>query len=197
MSEDPNNTNIDPNTVRELERARADLKNVRAELKAALADADTIRGERDTLRTKFEAYQTETTEKLNASTAALEKAKADGEAALAEVKTAGDRAILAAQAEAIATRLGAHNPADVVKLVDLSEVKRGEDGQFVGLTEALDAAKESRGYLFGEPAKTAAETGTTSTPKPPRRGKPDPVDARTLDPKDYDANKAAFLAQNR
>lgn len=26
MSEDPNNTNIDPNTVRELERARADLK---------------------------------------------------------------------------------------------------------------------------------------------------------------------------
>ena len=191
------NNQIDPNTVRELERARSDLKNLRAELKTALADGDTIRAERDTLRTQFEAFQAESTSKQAESAAALERTKAEMEAALTEVKTAGERAILCAQAEAAATRLGAHNPADVVKLLDLSEVKRGEDGTFTGLSEVLEAAKTERGYLFGEPPKTGAEAGTTSTPKPPRSGKQEPLDARKLDQKDYDANKAAFLQASR
>ena len=192
MSEENDNNNIDPNTVRELERARSDLKALRAEHKTVQADADRIRGERDALQAKFEAYQAESTEKLTEATTALERSRAEHEAAMAEARTAGDRAILTAQAEAIATRLGAHDPADVVRLIDLSSMSRGEDGVFAGLDEAMTAAKEAKGYLFGTVAPTGAESGTTTT-KAPRVGRPPKVDARTAEPKDYEAAKAALL----
>lgn len=200
MSDDNNDNTpaIDPNTVRELERARSDLKDLRAKYKTAQDDADKFRGERDTLRTQFEAYQTESTSKLAEATAAIERAKAEHESALTEIRTAGDRAVLLAEAKAVATRLGAHDPADVVNLIDLSGVTRDEDGQFVGLTEALDAAKAAKGYLFGEPPQTGAQSGTTTPPvKAPPRGRPPKVNAREIEAANYEAEKAKFLRGTR
>ncbi|MBS1050485.1 phage scaffolding protein [Gluconobacter japonicus] len=185
---------IDPNTVRELERARADIKAIRAELKDAHADVDRARKERDGFKGQLETQKNAFEAQLAEAKTASEKATADHEAALTQLKTAGERAVMEAQAETLATRLGAHNPADVVRLVDLSAVKRGEDGKFEGLAEALEAAKTERAYLFGEPPKTGAEQGRTITAPAPKPGASEPVNARTMDGKDYEAQKRQFLA---
>ncbi|QEH97294.1 phage scaffolding protein [Gluconobacter thailandicus] len=185
---------IDPNTVRELERARADIKAIRAELKDAHADVDRARKERDGFKGQLETQKNAFEAQLAEAKTASEKAAADHEATVAQLKTAGERAVMEAQAETLATRLGAHNPADVVRLVDLSTVKRGEDGKFEGLTEALEAAKTERAYLFGEPPKTGAEQGRTITAPAPKPGTSEPVNARTMDGKDYEAQKRQFLA---
>lgn len=188
------NTGIDPNTVEQLSRARADLKALRSEFKEAQADADRLRKERDGFKGQLETQKNAFEAQLAEAKTASEKATADHEAAVAQLKTAGERAVMEAQAETLATRLGAHNPADVVRLVDLSAVKRGEDGKFEGLAEALEAAKTERAYLFGEAPKTGAEQGRTITAPAPKPGASEPVNARTMDGKDYEAQKRQFLA---
>ncbi|NVN02200.1 MULTISPECIES: phage scaffolding protein [Asaia] len=187
-------TEIDPNTVRELERARADLKTLRAELKGVQEDADRARKERDGFKGQMEKQRAEQDAKLAEAAAANDALRAENETAMTELRSAGDKALMHAKAEAIATRLGAHDPADVVRLLDLSAVKRSEDGAFEGLAEVLEAAKESKAYLFGEPPKTGAEQGTTRTAPAPQPGKPEPVNARTMATQDYEARKRQFLA---
>ncbi|WP_062018235.1 phage scaffolding protein [Gluconobacter japonicus] len=202
---------IDQNTVRELERARADLtrkneeisslKGFRDEVSTLRAEMASTRKERDEAIKSRDGFKGQLETQKNAFEAQLAEAKmasekvaADHEATVAQLKTAGERAVMEAQAETLATRLGAHNPADVVRLVDLSAVKRGEYGKFEGLTEALEAAKTERAYLFGEPPKTGAEQGRTITAPAPKPGTSEPVNARTMDGNDYEAQKRQFLA---
>jgi len=203
MSENnnPPDGGIDPNTVRELQKARADLTALRAELKTARDDRDATRGERDEAikardgyKGQLEKQRADFEGKLHDATEAPTKAKSDADEALASVRTASDRAVIEAEAKAAATRLGAHNPADVVRLLDLSEVKRGESGEITGLDEVLTAQKEARAYMFGEAAKPGAVTGTTTTQAPPRKGEPTGFDARNATPDDYAAQKRQMLA---
>lgn len=198
MTTEPTNTPIDPNTVRELEKARADLVTVRGELKSARAERDAIRGERDEaiksrdgLKAQFDKQKTDGEKALADANAAVEQAKAAAEEAGKAAKAQADAAVIRAEAKAAAVRLGAVNPEDVVKLIDLGTVKMGENGQVEGLDAVMDAAKESRGYLFIEPAKPGTETGTTKTTPAPKAGDPAPFDARTADAKDVAANARA------
>jgi len=190
---------IDPNTVRELEKARADIKTVRAELNAARAERDAIRTERDDaiksrdgLKAQFDKQKSDGEKALADANAAVEQAKADAEAATKGATEKANAAVIRAEAKAAAVRLGAVNPDDVVKLIDLGTVKMGEDGKIDGLDAVMEAAKESRGYLFSEPTKPGAETGTTKTTPAPKAGDPAPFNARTADAKDVAANAAAI-----
>lgn len=190
---------IDPNTPRELEKARSDLKTLRAELQAARAERDTIRGERDDaiksrdgLKAQFDKQKTDFEGKLTEANAATAKAQADAVEAGKAAKAQADAAVIRAEAKAAATRLGAVAPEDVVKLVDLGSVKIGENGEVEGLDAVLTAAKEARGYLFSEPQRPGVETGTTKTPAPPKPGDPAPFNAATADAKDVAKNAAAL-----
>ncbi|GAN66897.1 MULTISPECIES: phage scaffolding protein [Acetobacter] len=199
MTTEPNPP-IDPNTPRELEKARSDLKTLRAELQAARAERDTIRAERDDaiksrdgLKAQFDKQKTEFEGKLTDATAAVTKAQADAVEAGKAAKAQADAAVIRAEAKAAATRLGAVAPEDVVKLIDLDAVKIGENGEVEGLDAVMAAAKEARGYLFSEPPKPGAETGTTKTPPAPKAGEPGPLNARTLSDEDYAKQKQQFL----
>ncbi|BCZ76123.1 phage scaffolding protein [Komagataeibacter sp. FNDCR1] len=196
---EPTNTPIDPNTVRELEKARADLVTLRGELKSARAERDTIRGERDEaiksrdgLKAQFDRQKSDGEKALADANAAVEQAKADAEAATKGATEKANAAVIRAEAKAAAVRLGAVNPEDVVKLIDLGTVKMGEDGQIEGLDAVMEAAKESRAYLFTEPAKPGTETGTTRTTPAPKPGDPAPFDATKADAKDVAANARAI-----
>lgn len=195
---EPTNTPIDPNTVRELEKARADIKTVRAELNSARAERDAIRSERDDaiksrdgLKAQFDKQKADGEKALADANAAVEQAKAAADEAGKAAKAQADTAVIRAEAKAAAVRLGAVNPEDVVKLIDLGTVKMGENGQIDGLDAVMEAAKESRSYLFTEPAKPGTETGTTRTTPAPKAGDPAPFDARTAPAKDVAANARA------
>ncbi|BBC81276.1 phage minor structual protein GP20 [Acetobacter orientalis] len=191
---------IDPNTPRELEKARGDLKTLRAELQAARAERDTIRAERDDaiksrdgLKAQFDKQKTEFEGKLADATAAATKAQADAVEAGKAAKAQANAAVIRAEAKAAATRLGAVAPEDVVKLIDLGSVKMGENGEIEGLDAVMSAAKEARGYLFSEPPKPGTETGTTKAPAAPQAREPGPLNARTLSDEDYAKQKQQFL----
>ncbi|WP_102323882.1 phage scaffolding protein [Komagataeibacter saccharivorans] len=190
---------IDPNTVRELEKARADIKTVRAELNAARAERDAIRTERDDaiksrdgLKAQFDKQKADGEKALADANAAVEQAKADAEAATKGATEKANAAVIRAEAKAAAVRLGAVNPEDVVKLIDLDTVKMGEDGKIDGLDAVMEAAKENRGYLFSEPPKPGTETGTTKTTPAPKVGDPAPFDAATAKPGDVAAQARAM-----
>ena len=80
----------------------------------------------------------------------------------------------------------------MVKLIALGTVKMGEDGKIDGLDAVMEAAKESRGYLFSEPAKPGAETGTTKTTPAPKAGDPGPFNAATAKSEDVAAQARAM-----
>lgn len=207
MSDDTNGTpdgGADPNTARELQRARNDLTSVRAEMKtirgerdAAVTERDDAIKSRDGYKGQIEKQRAEYEGKLADQTKAADDARSEAEKALSGLREASDRAVIEAEAKAGATRLGAHSPADLVRLLDLSGVARGEDGAVTGLDEALAAAKEARGYMFGEAPKPGAETGTTAAPPRPRVASASTDDVREIDPKAYAAKRAQFLVSAR
>ncbi|OUJ06641.1 phage scaffolding protein [Acetobacter malorum] len=198
----PADAGIDPNTVRELQRARADLVSVREELKRAREDGDAIRSERDAAIKARDGFKGQLAQqkgdfeaKLAEAQKETETAQSEAKSALEQSKTQADAAVIRAEAKAAATRLGAVAPEDVVKLLDLSAVKMGEDGQIEGLDDVMAAAKEARGYLFTVPAKPGTATGTTAAPNAPNPGKPVPFDARKATPEET-AAKARELGIN-
>lgn len=205
MSENngPADAGGDPNTVRELQRARADLVKLRDELKSARGERDAATAERDDAiksrdgyKGQIEKQKADYEAKLTEANAATEKATTDAAAAIAEKDASYQQGLIRANAEAAFTRAGAVNPEDAVKLADLSSVKF-EDGKIIGLDEVVTASKEARGYLFTEAPKPGSVTGNTTTKTPPKPGEAGPFDAMTSDPKAYEAEKARALAAAR
>lgn len=195
---DAGNGGADPNTPRELARARADIVTLRNELKAAREDGDAVRAERDAAIKARDGFKGQLAQqksdfegKLAEAQREVEAAKTEAQTAVAQSKTQADQAVIRAEAKALATKLGAVSPDDVVRLIDLSEVKMGENGQIEGLDAVMDAAKESRGYLFTQPVEPGTKTGTTKTAPDPKPGKAEPFDARKATPEEVAAKAQA------
>ncbi|WP_242501299.1 phage scaffolding protein [Komagataeibacter xylinus] len=147
-------------------------------------DPETLHREMETLRAERDAA-------VNARTT-LEGDLARATEQVSTARARADRAIIRAEARALAARMGAVEPADVVRLVDLSAVTLGEDGAPQGLDTIMTAARESRAYLFASPqAASGAARGTTAAGPAPRAGDPAPFDARTAGTRDV---KAAAMA---
>lgn len=158
---DPPNQN--PKTERELAKARAEAKQYRQERDAAVQDRDHarneatgLRGRITTLENDFSTYKTE-------AEANSTRAKAEYDQAIATTKTESDRAVIAAEVRVEAVKAGVHNPSDFVKLVDLSALKRGEDGGVQGLSDLIAQQRKDRAYLFGN----GNTSSTAPQPKQP------------------------------
>lgn len=119
------------------------------------------------------------------------------EEALLQVRQESNKEVLKTALRAEAIRLGAHNPDDVVRLIDTSHVRREDDGSLVGVNEVLEQARRDRAYLFGEPTRSGAVWGTTIVPNAPQPGGLEPFDARAASQRDYETRKWQFLGQNK
>ncbi|GAN86138.1 phage scaffolding protein [Komagataeibacter intermedius] len=145
----------------------------------------------DTMRRELVALRAERDDAVQArATLEADLARATEQATAA--RTRASRAVIRAEARAMAARMGAVEPADVVRLVDLSAVTLSEDGAPQGLDTIMQAARESRAYLFTTPQPASgAATGTTASGPAPRAGDPAPFDARTAGARDVKAAASA------
>jgi len=116
------------------------------------------------------------------------------EAALSRVRAEGDQAVIAASLRAEAARLGAHNPDDVVRLMDRADVARAEDGQVQGVAAAIERCRRERGYLFAAAAVPGTASGSTVAGMAPRPGEMAAFDARRATDSEYAARKWQLLA---
>lgn len=191
MSEnnDPADAGGDPNTARELQRARADLVKLRDEMKSIRSERDSAIAERDDAIKSRDGYKGQITQqkvdfeaKLAEANEGVAKAQEEAAQAVASKTAAANEAVIRAEAKAAATRMGSVAPDDVVRLIDLSSVTIGEDGIVKGLDEVLAAAKEAKSYLFSEPVKPGVVTGDTQSAPAPQKGAPAEFNARTASP---------------
>jgi outer membrane murein-binding lipoprotein Lpp len=145
-----------------------------------------LREENKSWRLKISERDTELST-LKAKVAELETG---GKDALTKAEQAANDRVLRAELKAVAAKHGAVDVADALKVLDISGVKLDENGNLVGADELFESAKKAKPYLFGT-------TNTSSTEKPPKPGDTKPVDVRTADAKDYEAQKAAYLKASR
>lgn len=131
---------------------------------------------------------------LSETRKAMEEMRKGHEQALSEVRLEGDRAVILATLRAEALRLGAHNPDDVVRLMDWTEIKRDDDGQAAGASAAIEKMRRDRAYLFSASAVSGKTSGSTVGGVAPRPGVPPSFDARKASDNDYATRKWQFLA---
>ena len=179
----------DPNTARELRKARDDLKALREDMKSIRSERDSAITERDDAiksrdgyKGQIEKQKSEYEAKIAEANEGVTKAQAEAAEALAAKTAAANEAVIRAEAKAAATRMGSVAPDDVVRLIDLSSVTIGEDGAVNGLDEVLTAAKEAKSYLFTEAPKPGVVTGNTKSAPAPKSGVPADFNARTATP---------------
>jgi hypothetical protein len=136
------------------------------------------------LREEAKTYRLKASEKdtaLATAQARIAELEAGSAEALTKAEQAANDRVLRAELKAVA---------DALKVLDLSGVKLDENGDLIGADDLFDAAKKAKPYLF-------AAVSTSSTQKTPPPGDKKPVDVRTADAKDYEAQKAAYLKASR
>ena len=131
---------------------------------------------------------------LSETRKAMEEMRKNHEQKLSEVRLEGDRAVVLATLKAEALRLGAHNPEDVVRLMDWTEIKRDDDGQVADASSAIEKMRRERAYLFSTSPVSGKASGSTVGGLAPRPGAPPSFDARKASDQDYAARKWQFLA---
>ncbi|KXV22554.1 phage scaffolding protein [Gluconobacter japonicus] len=151
-----------------------------AELRQALAEAmDEVKSVRQAMA-EAEARQ--------------EELQRNHEEVISRVKRESNHDVMVAALRSEAIRMGAHNPDDVVRLIDMEGVTRNEDGTVMGVTEVLERARNDRGYLFGDVLRPGYSSGTTVGHPAPRPGEVEAFNARSATDSDYEARKWQFLA---
>ncbi len=93
----------------------------------------------------------------------LRQQLAEARAALETERVAANQRLLRAEIKAAAVRLGAHDPNDLLKLIDTSAVAIGKDGEAVGLDEFLAAVKAAKPWAFSGPSPTGQPAGATTS----------------------------------
>ncbi|MDE7540757.1 phage scaffolding protein [Gluconobacter sphaericus] len=156
-----------------------------------IEDVEALRRALNEARSEVEAVRQEMTDVVTRQ----ETLQRSHEEALARVREDSDREVIVSALRAEAIRNGAHNPDDVVRLIDLKGIDRGEDGSVVGVLEALQQARQERAYLFGEALRPGYSSGTTVGQAAPRPGGIEPFNARAASEADYETRKWQFLAQ--
>ena len=136
---------VDADSVAELER-----------LRKALAETNRENAKR---RKQLEAYEQAEAQRKQESMSELEKAQA----ALAELeKRAADaergrkQALLEKAVIAKAGALRFNNAEDAIRFLDPEKLEIGDDGQVIGLEDALKAIAKDRPYLLQQPGQVGA-----------------------------------------
>lgn len=161
-----------------VEELQTQLDETKRALSVAQQDVTRIGKERDSLQEKFVAseakaetlrteFATKTKEAETAHKSALKAAEDTSKTSMEELRKSSTQSIIHAEARAQAAMAGMRDPADAARMLDMAGVAMDKDGKITGLSEAMTALKESKGYLFAEPVKTDTQKGTTTQPTPP------------------------------
>ncbi len=94
-------------------------------------------------------------------------------------RKAAHKLIINSELRVIAARMGMVNLADLTLADTAALTLNADTGQVVGAEALLTAFKESRPYLFKEPASSTSHAGD-----PPPKEKPTPFNARTATPEE-------------
>ena len=193
----PDGGNVDPNTARELARARADLKALREELKAQRGDLDSERNTSAGLRGQITKLQNESKESADRFGSERAELTSANEKAIADLRSEIERTSVSAELRVAAVQAGVHNVDDILRLADTGGIKRKDDGTLDGVAETVAALKESRPYLFADAPKPGVVAGTTTNgTRPPAPAAPTAFDARTAPREDLARNAAALGITN-
>jgi len=169
-------------TLREVQSL---LEATQTELTEARNAQESLASEGERLRKQAMTFEARRTKEAQAH-----------EAALARLRKQADSDVIHAELRAEATRLGAHNPDDVLRLLDLSNLRRNEDGTVEGVGAALEQARAERSYLFSAAPVSGAVSGNTVGSAAPRPGHAPGFDARGAPAADYETRKWQFLKGN-
>ncbi|WP_246091490.1 phage scaffolding protein [Swingsia samuiensis] len=154
-----------------------DVEELRVQLKQAQHEIEVSKSEINQMLAQREETERVYTEKL------------------AQINHARDQDAIMAELRTQAIKLGAHNPEDVVKLIDKSTLTRDENGVIMGAQDVLERARKERAYLFNSHAGSGRQSGTTVSAPSPQPGEPVSFDARRISGADYEAQKWQFLAK--
>ncbi len=213
-SPDGGNT-TDPNTGRELARARNDAKRYREEaaslreetqrlhdeIKAEKKVADGLRGKVQQVQNEAAAAMSERDAKDEATARSHEESlaamrakefdtKAGFETALATSKQERDDLQVTYEMRNAALKAGVVDENDIVKLLDRSSLKLTKDGQVTGLSELIEQAKTDKPYLFVKPV--IVSNSSNPAKPPPQDNKPKM--ARDMTAEEYATSLAALKA---
>lgn len=141
-----------PATTLTDEQIEAALSDERIFKHARFKELAAAKKERDDLLKKQEAAQKKQLEEQGKWE---ELAKQNEQKAL-EATEKAKQTLIKATAIAEASKLGAHNPEVVAKLLSTNSVEVSDDGQVTGIDTALEQLKTDNAYLFGSSTPQAA-----------------------------------------
>lgn len=118
--------------------------------KKVIADAETARKAQLTETERLQQAKEESDRKLATAEAARQKAEQDRKDALLTAAVVGKASGRFA------------NPQAVVKLADLSKVTLGDDGQFTGIDDALEALAKAEPWTLAKQGTTVPSLGATN-----------------------------------
>ncbi len=169
-SDPPGGDPPDPNTPRELARARNDARAHREERDRARAEVDALRKEADGLRGKLTQTQQEAERTL---TEKLETLRGELGGKVTEAETKANQATDAARVRSIRAdlRIAAKEAGmvdlDGLKLLDMDAVKLTDAGDVENAVALMAELKKGKPYLFGQ-----ASSSNPAAPPKPSDGKP-------------------------
>ncbi|MEX3933280.1 hypothetical protein AB4Y32_16005 [Paraburkholderia phymatum] len=130
---------------------------------------------------KAQEAEAKATKAAEEADAKAKKASDDADAKVKDTHTSAEQRIIRAELKAEAIKAGMVD-LDGLKLADLSSIKIDEKGDIQGAAELMATLKESKPYLFKEPASSTSHAGD-----PPPKKKPEPFDARKATPEELKA----------
>lgn len=140
-------------------------------------------------KSEFELYKNESSEKLNA----LESEKQNLTNEISKL-TSYERKIVESELKTQAVLAGIKD-VDLIKLIDISDVKLGEDGDVNvdALKQAVNGLKETKPFLFGEDKKSSTSTNANFGVKKESAG----FSALSLNDEEYRESKRVFIQETK
>jgi len=140
-----------------------------------------LREENKSWRTKHQESESQRAEALKQVDDAT-KVAADR---IKDANTAADQRIIRAELKAAAIKAGMVD-LDVLKLVDITKVKIGDDGEVIGGDELMASLKKSKPHFFTDPSSSNGQ-------RPPKPGEQQQKLATDMTDAEYEAAKAKLI----
>lgn len=138
-------------------------------------------------KSEFELYKNEVEEKIKALNAEKETLSTE-----INKLSSYERKLIESELKTQAVLAGIKD-VDLIKLIDISDVKLSEDGVVNSelLTQAVSQLKETKPFLFGDERKASTSTNATFGVKKESPG----FSALNLSDEEYNENKRVFLQE--
>lgn len=173
----------------ELARWRKYAKRLRNENKRRREETAELRSKLDASEAEKKKLADDHKKALDDAAKAAEDAK---KAAVDEVRNENNARIINTEIRAQATKLGARDVDDLLKILDASDITIDDKtGNVVGADKAIEKLKEAKPHLFGE-----ASQSTASKSEAPNPSKNEGKKATEMTDEEYQAAKATFIGSS-